>query len=51
MSTTVLVIAGVVVLILLFVVAKIIKSCLPKLVIGLIVLGVLAYLAYTYLVK
>ncbi len=51
MSTTALAIAAVVVLILLFVVAKIIKSCLPKIVIGLIILGVLAYLAYRYLVK
>jgi hypothetical protein len=46
-----LVIGIIVALILLFVIVKIIKSCLPKIVIGLIILGVLAYLAYTYLIK
>ncbi len=50
MNVTLLVIAGIVVLILLFVVAKIIKGCLPKIII-LGVLGALAYLAYVYLIK
>jgi hypothetical protein len=51
MSMTVLVIGIIVALILLFVIVKIIKSCLPKIVVGLIILGVLAYLIYTYLLK
>jgi hypothetical protein len=51
MNMTMLVIGIIVALILLFVIVKVIKSCLPKIVIGLIILGVLAYLAYTYLIK
>jgi len=50
MSITALVIVAIVVLILLFVVVRIIKGCLPK-IIGLVILGALAYLAYLYLVK
>lgn len=38
-------------IVLLFAIAKFIKSCLPKIVIGLVILGVLAYLAYQYLIK
>jgi hypothetical protein len=51
MSLTPLVIVIIVVLILLFIGVKIIKSCLPKIVIGLVILGVLAYLAYNYFIK
>jgi hypothetical protein len=51
MSITVVVVGVIVALILLLVIAKIIKSCLPKIVIGLIILGGLAYLIYTYLIK
>ena len=51
MSLTPLVIAIIVVLILLFIGVKIINSCLPKIVIGLVILGVLAYLAYNYFIK
>jgi hypothetical protein len=51
MSLTPLVIVIIVVLILLFVGVKFIKSCLPKIVIGLVILGALAYLAYNYLIK
>jgi hypothetical protein len=51
MTITALVIAIIVVLIVLFVIAKIIRSCLPKIVIGLLILGVLAYLAYRYFTK
>jgi hypothetical protein len=43
---------GIIILLgLLFVVARIIRSCLPKIVIGLIILGILAYLVYTYVLK
>jgi hypothetical protein len=38
----------IVILIILFIFAKIIKSCLPKIIIGFIILGVLGYLAYWY---
>lgn len=51
MTITVLVIAIIVGLILLFVAYKFITSCLPKIVIGLIILGVLAYFAYWYFIK
>jgi hypothetical protein len=51
MEITTLIIIAVVVLILLFVIVKIIKSCLPKILVGLIILGALAYLAYQYLIK
>ena len=51
MNLTVWVIAGIVALILLFVAVKIIKSCLPKIIIGLVILGALAYLAYYYLFR
>ncbi len=50
MTVPLLVIAGIVVLILLFVVVKFITGCLPKIII-LGVLGALAYLAYVYLIK
>lgn len=50
MNTTALIIIGIVVLILLFVAFKIIRSCLPKIIV-LGILAVLAYLAYTYLVR
>ena len=46
-----LIVGIVVALILLFVAIKFIKSCLPRIVIGLIVLGGLAYLAYIYFIK
>ena len=51
MSTQTLVIVVIAALILLFVVAKFIKNCLPKIVIGVIILGLLGYFAYTYLIK
>ena len=51
MSTQTLVIVVIAALILLFVVAKFIKSCLPKIIIGVIILGLLGYFAYTYLIK
>ena len=51
MNITVLVIIVVVALLLLFIGIRIIKSCMPKIIIGLLILGVLGYLAYTYLVK
>jgi hypothetical protein len=51
MNLTIWLIIGVVVLIILFIVIKILKGCLPKIVIGLIILGVLAYLAYNYFIK
>ena len=51
MDTTALVIIIVIILILLFVVIRIIKSCVPKIIIGLVILGALAYLAYYYITK
>jgi hypothetical protein len=51
MDGTTWIIVGIVVLVLLFIVIRILKSCLPKIVIGLIILGVLAYLAYNYILK
>jgi hypothetical protein len=51
MTTTTWVIAAVVILILLFVGIKLMKSCLPKIVIGLVVLAALAYVAYRYFTK
>jgi hypothetical protein len=51
MSTTAWIIVAVVVIILIFIVVKILKSCLPKIIIGLIILAALAYLAYKYLIK
>ena len=44
-----LVLGVIIALALIFIVVKIIKSCLPKVIIGLIIIGVLAYLAYRYL--
>jgi len=51
MSMTWLIIAIEVAIILLYVVFQFIKSCLPKIVIGLIILGALAYLAFKYFTK
>jgi hypothetical protein len=51
MSTTLLVIIIIVALILLFVGIKIAKSCLPKIIIGLIILAGLGYAAYRYFIK
>jgi hypothetical protein len=51
MSVIGIVIAVVVGLILLFIASRIIKGCLPKILIALVVLGVIAFLAYRYFVK
>jgi hypothetical protein len=51
MSTTGLIIGIGVAIILLFVAFQFIKSCLPKIILVVIVLGVLAYLAYRYFTK
>jgi hypothetical protein len=51
MSIPVLVIGLVVALILLYVIAKLIKSCLPKIVVAIIILGILVYLAFRIFVK
>ena len=51
MSITWLIVGIIVALILLFVIIKFVKSCLPKIVIAVIILGVLAHLAYTYFIK
>ncbi|MDD5701183.1 MAG: hypothetical protein PHU23_03945 [Dehalococcoidales bacterium] len=48
MEPITIIIGIVVLLILLFVAVKIIKSCLPKILIALIILGGLGYLAYWY---
>ena len=51
MNITLLVIVVIVAIILFFVAIKIIKSCLPKVIIGLVILGALAYLAYWYFTR
>jgi hypothetical protein len=51
MNLTTWIIAIAVALILLFIVARIIKSCLPKIIVGLVILAVLGYLAYWYFTK
>jgi hypothetical protein len=51
MITTAIIIGAVVVLILLVVVARILKSCLPKIIVGFIILGALAYLIYWYFTR
>jgi hypothetical protein len=51
MSSIAWVVVAIVVVILLFVVVKILKSCLPKIIVGLVILGALAYLAYMYFIK
>ncbi len=51
MNITMWIIIGIVVLVLLFIAVKIIKSCLPKIIIGLVILAALAYLAYRYLIR
>jgi hypothetical protein len=45
------VIIVIIALILVFLVAKFIKSCLPKIIVGLLILAVLVYLAYRYFTK
>ena len=51
MSVTVLVIVVIVAIILFFVVLKILKSCLPQIIIGLIILAGLAYAAYRFFTR
>ena len=51
MDITGWIIAGVVGLILLFLVFKFIKNCLPKILLGLLILGVLAFLIFRYFIK
>jgi hypothetical protein len=45
------VIIGVVLLILLFVVIRILKGCVPKILIGLIILAAIGYFAYWYFTR
>jgi hypothetical protein len=51
MNTITWIIIGIVVLVLLIIVIRFLKGCLPKIVIGLIILGGLAYFAYNYFIK
>ncbi len=51
MSIVLLVIGIIVALLLVWVVIKIIKSCLPKIIIGLIVLGIAAVLIWYYAIR
>ncbi len=41
----------IVVIILLFIIIRIIKNCLPKILIGLIILGIVGYLAWVYFTR
>ena len=49
MDPIAIIIGVVVILILLFVVVKIIKSCLPKIIFGLLIVGGLGYLIWWYI--
>lgn len=51
MNITLLVIVVIVAIILFFVAIKIIKSCLPQIIIGLIILAGLAYAAYRFFTR
>ena len=51
MSLPIVIVIIVVALILLFVGIKIIKSCLPKIIIGLIILAAIGYAAYYFLTR
>ena len=51
MNATTIIIAIAAVLILLFVFAWFIKSCLPKIIVGLIILGAIGYFVYWYFTK
>jgi hypothetical protein len=48
MDTIWIIALAVVILVLLVVVARFLKSCLPKIVVGVIILGALGYLIYWY---
>jgi hypothetical protein len=51
MSITWIIVAVIVGLILLFIASRIVKACLPKILIALIVLAVVAYFAYRYFTR
>jgi hypothetical protein len=51
MSLPIVIVIIIVALILLYVGIKIIKSCLPKIIIGLIILAAIAYAAYYFLTR
>ncbi len=51
MSLPIAIVIVVAALILLFVVIRIIKSCLPKIILGLIVLAAIAYAVYYFLTR
>jgi hypothetical protein len=51
MSVIAWIIIGVVALILLFIVFRIMKSCLPKIVVGLLILAALAFVVYWYVFR
>lgn len=51
MDLAILVIAVIIVLILLWLVIKIIRSCLPKTLIGLVVLVILAFAIWYYFIR
>jgi hypothetical protein len=51
MNIAIPVIVLVVLVVFLFFITRIVKSCLPKIIFGLIVLGVIAFLVYYYWIK
>ena len=51
MSLPIVIVIIIVALILLFVGIKIIKSCLPKIILGFIILAAIAYAAYYFLTR
>jgi hypothetical protein len=51
MSVTAWIIAAVIALAVLFIIFRIMKSCLPKIVVGLLILAALAFLVYWYVFR
>ncbi len=51
MDLAILVVAVLIAIILLWVVIKIIRSCLPKTLIGLVVLAILAFVVWYYFIR
>jgi hypothetical protein len=51
MSVIAWIIAAAVALILLFIIFRVMKSCLPKIVVGLLIIAAMAFLVYWYVIR
>jgi hypothetical protein len=51
MNITAWVVVAIVVLVLLFVVVRFVGSCLPKIILGLVILAAIAFLVYWYVIR